>query len=460
MFIVELHFHFYCVSGKREIQQLQVRCANTERNCQWTGTVSILDDHIASCKFALVPCPNKCEEHKGAGEMLLIRKHLDQHLKTKCPKRSYECPHCGEKGTFASITEEHDQVCEKKMVACSNKGSGCSLSMERGKVKEHVSNDCEYTEVACVYESLGCEVRMLRKDKATHENKAREKHMDLSMVNVKLMSIEQKTLTATVKLSEEKHRALKNSITLKDEQHQTLTEEHIKFSTKNEALTMRLSKLSDKHVSLSRKHETLSKKHKTLSKKHETLSKKHETLLVQHRILSDTVNSHEEQHKVQTRKQKFTFKLSHYTSKKEKNEIFLSTPFYTYSGGYKMCIRVDANGNDVGKDSHISIFTTILAGSYDNELRWPFLGTVTYELLNQLEDNNHHSTDNTFMASSDMRVGISRGQPKFFPHSSLGHNPATNTQYLLDDTLYFVVSVEMDNHKPWLICTEPINTNS
>ena len=122
------------------------------------------------------------------------------------------CPHCGEKGTFASITEDHDQVCEKKIVACPNKGSGCSLSMERGKSKEHVRSDCEYTEVACAYESLGCEVRMLRKDKATHENEARGKHMDLSLVNVKLMSIEQKTLTGTVKLREQKHKSLEKKI--------------------------------------------------------------------------------------------------------------------------------------------------------------------------------------------------------------------------------------------------------
>ena len=112
-----------------------------------TGTVGTLDDHIASCQFALVPCPNKCEEDKGAGELLLLRKHLDQHLKTKCPKRTYECLHCGEKGTFVSITERpRPSLCEEDRSLSPNKGSGCSLSMERGKTKEYVSSDCEYTE--------------------------------------------------------------------------------------------------------------------------------------------------------------------------------------------------------------------------------------------------------------------------------------------------------------------------
>ena len=515
-----------------------MRCPNSEGGCQWTGTVGTLVNHLASCQFALVPCPNKCEENKGAGELLLTRKHVDEHLKTKCLKRAYECPHCGKKGTFASITEDHDKVCEKRRVACPNKGSGCSLSIERGKTKEHVVSDCEYTKVACIYKSLGCGVRMLRKDKVTHESKAREEHMDLSLANVKLLSTEQKSLTATVKLSEEKHISLEKSIALKDKQHKSLTEglnklskknetltkqlkmlsenhdslskrnetltmkltmlsgkhdslsnenetltmklrllsgqcdslskknetlttklttlsdKHVSISKKNEILTTKVTMLSEMHDSLSEKNETLTAKIATLSEKHEILSKKHETLLKQHRVLSDTVRLPKENHKVLTRKDKFIFRLSHYASKKELNERFLSAPFYTHSSGCKMCTCIYPNGNGDGKDTHISVFTLILAGHYDNQLHWPFLGTVTYELLNQLEDNNHRSVDTTFIASHDTRVGVNRGYPKFFPHSLLSHNPATNTQYLLDDTLYFRVSLKVDNHKPWLVCTD------
>ena len=343
------------VPGRREINALQVRCANSERGCQWTGTVGTLDDHIASCQFALVPCPNKCEEDKVAGEFLLIRKRLDQHLKKKCLKRAYECPHCGEKGTFTSITEDHDQVCEKKKVACPNRGSGCSLSMERRKTKEHVSSDCEYTEVACVYESLGCGVRMLRKDIIEHQENEDKGHLHLVL----------KTVVA------------------REEQHKTLSE--------GEAVV---------------------------------------------------------------------FKLPGYTSKKKKNETFYSTPFYTHPGGYKMCIRIDANGCGDGKGTHVSVYTKPLKGRYDNQLHWPFLGIVTVELLNQLGDDNHHRMDNNFIASNNMRVGSIRGHFKFLPHSSLGHNPATNSQYLLDDTLYFRVSVKVDNHKPWLVCTDKVTIDT
>ena len=38
----------------------------------------------------------------------------------------------------------------------------------------------------------------------------------------------------------------------------------------------------------------------------------------------------------------------------------------------------------------------------------------------------------------------------FIPHSALAHDPVKNTQYLKDDTLYFRVSVEVAEQKPWL----------
>ena len=326
-----------------------------ERDCRWTGTIGTLDNHIATCQFAVVPCPNKCEDDKGAGELHLMRKDLDDHLKTKCPKRAYECYYCGEKGTYASITEDHDKVCNKKIVPCSNKGIGCPLSMERGKTKQHVRSVCDYTEVACAYESLGCAVRMLRKDIKKHQENDNNMHL---------------------------HLALRNAC-LREEQYKTLSE--------GEAIV---------------------------------------------------------------------FKLLGYASKKEKNEMFFSDPFYVTPGGYKIRIRVDANGNSDGAGTHVSVYTELLEGCYDDQLHWPFLGIVTYELLNQLADEKHYSIAIIYDADVDMQVGSSMGDAKFFPHSSLSHDPATNTQYLLDDKLYFRVSVTVDNHKPWLVCTDKINMDS
>ncbi len=95
---------------------------------------------------------------------------------------------------YATITVEHDKVCSKKMVACPNQGSGCPLSVERGKTKQHVSV-CEFIKVACAYESLGCGVRMMRKDIEKHKKEAREKHLDLALHTVSSREEQHKTLS-------------------------------------------------------------------------------------------------------------------------------------------------------------------------------------------------------------------------------------------------------------------------
>ena len=139
----------------------------------------------------------------------------------------------------------------------------------------------------------------------------------------------------------------------------------------------------------------------------------------------DTVSLREEQHKTLSEGEAMVFKLPGYASKKEKNARFYSPLFYTSSGGYKMCIRVDANGYGDGKGTHVSVFTKLLQGRYDNQLHWPFLGSITYVLLNQLADDKHHSRVAIYDTDNDMQVGSSRGFHKFLPHSSLPHDPAT-----------------------------------
>ena len=148
-----------------------------------------------------------------------------------------------------------------------------------------------------------------------------------------------------------------------------------------------------------------------------------------------------------------TFKLTKFQEKKDSDERFTSSSFYTSPGGYHMTIRVDANGNGSGKGTHVSIFASILEGKYDTELSWPFVGKVTFTLLNQLEDKNHRTLISTFDLSRDARVLSCWGFKGFIPHSKLAHDPVKNAQYLKDDTLYFRLSVEISDQKSWLECT-------
>ena len=145
-------------------------------------------------------------------------------------------------------------------------------------------------------------------------------------------------------------------------------------------------------------------------------------------------------------------KMTGYNTRKATDNRFYSDSFYTSPGGYKMCIRVDTDGygSDIG--THVSVFASLLEGAYDASLSWPFMGSVTFMLLNQLADDNHHSKTLQYQNNEFAKVLQNWGYSQFISHSALSHDSVKNTQYLKNDTLYFRVTVTVGNHKPWLVC--------
>lgn len=146
----------------------------------------------------------------------------------------------------------------------------------------------------------------------------------------------------------------------------------------------------------------------------------------------------------------FTFKLTQFALKINTNNEFCSHPFYTSHRGYNMTIITNLRGGD-GCD--ISVYVRMLQGEHDKELEWPFIGRVTFELLNQLADRKHHVKIINVGKDDDMQVSKGMGVTQFISHALLEYDPAEHTQYLKDDTLYFRITVESHSFKPWLECT-------
>ena len=118
-----------------------------------------------------------------------------------------------------------------------------------------------------------------------------------------------------------------------------------------------------------------------------------------------------------------------------------------------MCLRVDANGDGDGKGTHVSVYTHLMRGEFDDHLKWPFQGRVVLQLCNQLEDKRHCGHTISFSKTADPKV-ISRvtdgeraesgwGTSTLITHNDLNYNPANNCQYLKNDHLRFrVITVE------------------
>ena len=331
-----------------------------ERGCEWVGTVGMLEEHVATCGFTLVPCPKQCKDNNDEVKYFM-RKVLDKHLKNDCPNRDYECQsRCGEKGTYAYITEEHDKTCKMKILPCPN--AGCGIRILRKKVSKHVSK-CPHTVIPCKYKGIGCDTDLKREDMAAHEQDDKfHLHMALETVNSQQVTI---------------------------------------------------------------------------------------------RVLQETTKSQQAVIDLSQGKSKI-FVLSEYQQKKESSEEFRFPPFYTHPHGYHMALEVDANGYGAGESTHVSACAPILEGEYDDELKWPFIGKITFTLLNQLEDKNHKIETITLDVTLNACVGNEWGESELTLHSALGHDPIKNTQFLKDDKLYFRITVEVADYRPWLIYQHPI----
>ena len=118
---------------------------------------------------------------------------------------------------------------------------------------------------------------------------------------------------------------------------------------------------------------------------------------------------------------------------------WISRPFYTHSQGYRMCLKVTANGQGSGKDTHITVAVYLMKGEFDDQLEWPFRGDITIQLLNQQEGGHYSRTiyqakGEKSKASLGEKYICGWGISKFKSHSELF------PKYLQNDCLGFHVT--------------------
>ena len=151
--------------------------------------------------------------------------------------------------------------------------------------------------------------------------------------------------------------------------------------------------------------------------------------------------------------------LYNYTAYKKTNSTWWSLPFYSRYGGYKLQLKVDANGTGSGKDTHLSLKVYLLKGENDDSLEWPFSGEITLQILNWSGDVNHgkklvahHEARLEYRTKlKRYRASGGRGHPQFISHSVLeGYSQrrfsisdfvfrgsSSETKYLSDDNVCF-----------------------
>ena len=97
--------------------------------------------------------------------------------------------------------------------------------------------------------------------------------------------------------------------------------------------------------------------------------------------------------------------VMHNFENRRKNSIqWYSPAFNTHVGGYKMCLKVTANGWGSGKGTHVGLAGYLMKGEFDSHLQWPFKGEITVELVNQKEGGENYAVSYTNSEEHSQRV--------------------------------------------------------
>ena len=125
-----------------------------------------------------------------------------------------------------------------------------------------------------------------------------------------------------------------------------------------------------------------------------------------------------------------------------------------------MNLHIYIDGNFDGKGTHMSAYLNLMKGPHDDKLKqsghWPLRGTFTIELLDQLNDNDHHSDKLTYGLLAPINVttiadgfefSVGYGISQFISHDILLHH--NNSKYLKDDkhTLGSVINKKFSGSK-------------
>ncbi len=323
---------------------------------------------------------------------------------------SNKCPTCRDPINSFSDKLSHRHIMALK-VSCDNSDNGCTWVGELGSLEAHRTG-CEFSEVSC---PNNCSTQLLRRDVKSHVESVclqrdytcplcdkQGKYCDITTTHVEqcpnvIVPCPNTGCSTSMKRCEvSKHR-------------HTCPKEVVKCS----------------YTKVGCKEEMVREK----CKNHETESVELHLELAVDRISTLESKVRDLESKVREPTVPVVFKLSDFSKRKDANDKWHSGEFYSHPGGYWMNLLVYANGDGEDCRSHISVYICLTGGEYDDNLVWPFNGTITIELLNQLEDQNHKMDElelrwtETSDAKRPPQGGRNTGYgwPEFIPHTGLGY---------------------------------------
>lgn len=152
------------LSGKPKSSEDKIKCFNSNKGCEYSGTHYNLLEHMWVCQHKEPLCPNGCGK-------LLKHNEVNSHIKEDCELRKIKCEKCGGEwpAKEGTIQDHLNNECYDNFVMCEmcfSQTPKCTLSTthrnncvivcnycmnecKSHKIKEHLNNKCEKYTYKC-----------------------------------------------------------------------------------------------------------------------------------------------------------------------------------------------------------------------------------------------------------------------------------------------------------------------
>jgi len=187
-----------------------VSCRNRTQGCLEWSPALLLNEHMVSCPYGKVECPNRCKwrgnrsdllqhrerclleqvvcgledsEHPGQTCQYTCRRHeLLQH-QDLCKFRQRPCEFCLRPISALHRKQHMLKTCPERQTLCGD----CGRTILARRLAEHQALTCPHTKLVCPYNVVGCTERHSRADMPVHEREDSYKHLRLLTIAVQSM---------------------------------------------------------------------------------------------------------------------------------------------------------------------------------------------------------------------------------------------------------------------------------
>ena len=410
----------------------------------------VVNNHWPLCKCYPLSCPNQCTPYA------FERQHFEDHLSNDCPLTVVNCDfqyagcevqlprkdmpaHLQENFTHVSLLAAINQKLAEKLLKKDEEISKLSQELKETvakldkKEREHQQQ---------LEQEISQRVRELRQeiDRNSEEKAATTQEIQLEIDQLRnKQATDAKSLAQDMIDMKEKQEHDRMELDKREEAHEQQLKQQT--SSVHELTTTLRQEIDRSREERATMKEEIQVKMNQLRQKQETDTK---------RLTEDMTDVREKQLKDRTELERqattlervdthiglvpFKITMPDFEKHKAVSDEWYSEPFYTHPRGYKMCLRVDANGNGMAKHSHISVFAHLMRGMFDEHLEWPLLCDITIELLDRKGNTAHCNVlefgrsegRGSFRVTESEIAEYGWGANFFISHTELYHNTLIN----------------------------------